>query len=289
MIMRLCTRASLTSLTAAVVVALLPGAAPAYAVTPLPACMPEEDHSFPLTVRIHGGPASYPAGGGFGTWRLELTNTTRRPCTGVHPVVVLVDEKRALEPAQPQLEFYDTAGRPHPVRFEATDRDELVGAFADEDAGFGGFTVGPGRTVTVKVRLALTSDAVANEVTANAAVVQRRDDDGDWVGQSNDYRFRIDDATHPAQKPDPDPEPDPEPEPESKREPDPRSPSPSPSTPQPDADPTADPTPDPDRGTGQFPFPDELARTGSGARILSVAAAALVTGALAMLLARRRP
>jgi hypothetical protein len=32
---------------------------------------------------------------------------------------------------------------------------------------------------------------VANEVTANAAVVQRHEDDGDWVGESGDYRFRI--------------------------------------------------------------------------------------------------
>ncbi|NUO46769.1 MAG: hypothetical protein HOV82_32635, partial [Streptomyces sp.] len=68
--------------------------------------------------------------------------------------------------------------------------DELVGAF-----GGAGLTVGPGRTVTVKVRLALTSDAVPNQVTVNAAVVQRHNDDGDWVGQSNDYRFAVADDT----------------------------------------------------------------------------------------------
>ncbi len=156
----------------------------------LPVCASAEDRAFPLTTRLHGGPASYTAGGGSGTWHLELTNTTRRPCTGVHPVVVLVDEARALKPSQPRLEFYD-GKRPHPVRFESTDRDELVGAFAAEDAGFPGFTVGPGRTLTVKVRLAITPDAVPGEVTANAAVVQRHEDDGDWIGQSNDYRFRI--------------------------------------------------------------------------------------------------
>ena len=70
-----------------------------------------------------------------------------------------------------------------------------MGAFADERSGFPGFTVGPGKTLTVKVRLALTSDAVPNEVTANAAIVQRResdgDGDGDWIGQSDDYRFAI--------------------------------------------------------------------------------------------------
>ncbi|CAM5710391.1 hypothetical protein SGLAM104S_00289 [Streptomyces glaucescens] len=66
---------------------------------------PAEAVAFPLTTRIHGGPPSYAAGGGYGTWYLELTNTTDRPCTGIHPVVVLVDEKRQLKPSQPLLEF----------------------------------------------------------------------------------------------------------------------------------------------------------------------------------------
>jgi hypothetical protein len=168
----------------------------------VPACAAPDAKAFPLTTRIHGGPGSYVAGGGYATWYLDLTNTTDRTCTGIHPVVVLVDDKRALTPAQPRLEFYDGAsdgssggsrqGQPHPVRFEATDRDELVGPFDD---GFAGFTVGPGETLTVKVRLAVTSDAVPNQVTATAAVVQRRADDGDWVGQSNDYRFTIDSGT----------------------------------------------------------------------------------------------
>ncbi|GGV56189.1 hypothetical protein GCM10010294_01580 [Streptomyces griseoloalbus] len=298
--MRLCTRAFLCL---AAAVAVLPGVAPAYAATPLPACTPEEDHSFPLTARIHGGPASYTAGGGFGTWRLALTNTTGRPCTGVHPVVVLVDEKRALKPAQPQLEFYDAGGRPHPVRFEATDRDELVGAFADEDAGFPGFGIGPGKTLTVKIRLALTSDTVPNEVTVNAAVVQRRDDDGDWVGQSNDYRFRIDHDTGPGPEPEPKPEsqreseaesqPESEPQPQSETE----SQSQSQSQPQSEAEPQsqsqpqseAESQPESRRDSGAFPFPEELAPTGTGAQLLAVAAAALLTGVLALLLSRRRP
>lgn len=181
--------------------ALLAAAPPVRAEPPvaLPSCV-TDDGAFPLTTRLHGGPDSYTAGGGFGTWYLDLTNTTGRTCTGIHPVVVLVDGKRALKPSQPRLEFYGTPkgspdspadpadARPHPVRFETTDEDELVGAFD----GFPGFTVGPRKTVTVKVRLAVTSDAVPNEVTANAAVVQRHDGDGDWVGQSNDYRFTID-------------------------------------------------------------------------------------------------
>ena len=167
--------------------AALMSAPPATAATPSPApdsCAPV-GRSFPLTTRIHGGPEVYEAGGGFHTWYLDLVNTTRHTCEGIHPVVVLVDERHALKPSQPRLEFYD-GPRPHAVRFETTDEDELVGVF-----GGAGLTVGPGRTLTVKVRLALTEDAVPNEVTVNAAVVQRHGDDGDWVGQSNDYRFGI--------------------------------------------------------------------------------------------------
>ncbi|WP_149548333.1 hypothetical protein [Streptomyces marokkonensis] len=235
MLMRLFSRAALCPVVA--VAAVLPGAAAAHAAAagPLPACASAEDRSFPLTARIHGGPAAYTAGGGFGTWELELTNTTGRPCTGVHPVVVLVDEERELKPSQPRLEFYDGLTT-HPVRFEATDADELVGVFADDTAGFPGFTVGPRTTLTVKVRLAVTSDAVPNQVTATAAVIQRRADDGDWIGQSDGYRFRIDSGR---------------------------------------------------TGTG-LPFAEELAPTGTGGRILAVATAALLTGALSLLLARRR-
>ncbi|MEU5363088.1 hypothetical protein ABZ354_06235 [Streptomyces sp. NPDC005925] len=147
-----------------------------------------DGRTFPLTTRIHGGPRSYEAGGRPGTWFLDLTNTTGRTCEDVHPVVVLVDAKRALRASQARLEFY-AGGRPRAVRLEATDRDELVGAFATGAAP--GLTVGPRQTRTVTVRLSVTSDAVANDVTATAAVVQRRGDDGDWIGQSGDYRFRI--------------------------------------------------------------------------------------------------
>ncbi|MEU9892922.1 hypothetical protein ACIBCS_09020 [Streptomyces phaeochromogenes] len=168
-----------------------------------------------MRTRIHGGPAEYDAGGGFRTWYIDLTNTTDATCGNIHPVVVLVDGKRALRPEQPRLEFYD-GERPRPVGFERTEQDENIGVLgapasradssetdsseADgsevdgseaEDAPFPGFTVAPGATLSVKVRLAVTSDAVANDVVAHAAVVQRQGDDGDWVGQSNDYRFRI--------------------------------------------------------------------------------------------------
>ncbi|MFJ8191394.1 hypothetical protein ACIQ8D_16700 [Streptomyces sp. NPDC096094] len=276
--MRLFTSASpclaAAALLAASASAVLVPAAPAHAdpQAPLPACTAPDDHTFPLTTRIHGGPAGYEAGGGYGTWYLDLTNTTSRTCEGIHPVVVLVDEKRALEPAQPRLEFYDGA-RPRPVAFETTDRDELIGAFGEEGAvgaggdGFPGFTVGPGKTLTVKVRLAITSDTAPGEVTANAAVVQRRGGDGEWIGQSNDYRFRID-AREPATGQNTGPA-----DPAASSDP---------------AAPSVAATPD-DQGTG-IPFADELAGTGLGRVDAALGATALLVaaGAAAVLLARGR-
>ncbi|MFI8307480.1 hypothetical protein ACIF80_29430 [Streptomyces sp. NPDC085927] len=288
--MRLCTPASLFL---AAVAAILPTAAPAHAEAPPPACVGVDESDFPLTTRIHGGPDSYRAGGGFGTWYLELTNTTDRSCGGIHPVIVLYDDKRALRASQPVLEFY-TADRelPHTVRFETTDEDELVGALADDDAGFEGFTVEAGRTLTVKVRLALTSDAVANEVVATAAVVQRHEgeDDGDWVGQSDEYRFRIatgsatgsaaDSGADSATGSGTGPATDPDAEAEA-------------------ADPhaTAPAAPAPrDSSSPSLPLHEELARTGSRtdtgggtlAAVLTATAAALVAGGLALLRAARR-
>ncbi|MFF9088005.1 hypothetical protein ACF1BE_16570 [Streptomyces sp. NPDC014991] len=171
--------------TATVVVPVSPE--PAFADS-APSCAGADTRAFPLATRIRGGPASYEAGGGYGTWYIDLTNTTRRACARIHPVVVLADDRRALRPEQPQLDFYE-GSRVRPVTFESTDAHELVGVL--DGAGFDGFTVPPGGTVSVRVRLALTSDAQAGRVTANAAAVQRRGQDGDWVGESNTYRFSI--------------------------------------------------------------------------------------------------
>jgi hypothetical protein len=163
---------------------------PAHALGPGAACVSSDARDFPIRTRIHGGPDAYQAGGDFGTWYIDLTNTTAHTCGAIHPVVVLVDAKRTLRPKQTRLEFYE-GERAHEVTFERSDESENVGPFDD---GFPGFTVAPGRTLTVKVRLSLTSDATApNTVVVNAAVVQRHDDDGDWVGESNDYRFRVED------------------------------------------------------------------------------------------------
>lgn len=175
-----------------------PGGPPrAVSADPRPTCAGTERGAFPLRTRIRGGPATYVAGGGFHTWALELTNTTKQTCGNIHPVVVLTDGARTLQRTQPQLEYYDatdaTGGAaPLPVTFERTDSDELVGVLGGHGPGF---TVPPGRTLTVRVRLSLTSDAtVPNDVVANAAVVERRGDDSEWVGESNDYRFRITDG-----------------------------------------------------------------------------------------------
>ncbi|WP_406106443.1 hypothetical protein OG698_28885 [Streptomyces sp. NBC_01003] len=170
---------------------------PALAADPVPAgsapleptCAGQYPADFPIGTRIRGGPTTYHPGGGFRTWSLDLTNRTDAECAGIHPVLVLIDKKRTLATRQIQLEFSD-GKRHHPVHFERTEWDENVGVFDD---GFPGFRVGPGKTVTVRARLTFTSDAEPNSVVANAAVVQRRDDDGDWVGESGDYRFTLTD------------------------------------------------------------------------------------------------
>ncbi|WP_316776058.1 hypothetical protein [Streptomyces sasae] len=193
--MRLSTPLSLcVAVAAAAVLAPVPTATALSAVEA--SCAGADAQGFPLTTRIHDGTSVYDPGGGFGTWYLDLTNTTRRTCTDIHPVVVLVDDKRVLKASQTELEFYDG---PHtrPVRLEPTDQSELVGVFDGND--FPGFSLAPGATVSVKVRLAVTSDAVTpNAVTVNAAAVQRHGSDGAWVGESNDYRFGIGDDPPPA-------------------------------------------------------------------------------------------
>ncbi|WP_310435157.1 hypothetical protein [Streptomyces sp. 3330] len=309
--MRLCPPVSLCL---AVAAALLP--APAHAAAG-PSCAVPDGADFPLTTRLHGGPDSYRAGGGYGVWYLDLTNTTRLTCNGVHPVVVLVDTGRTLKPSQAHLEFY-ADGQPHPVRFEPTDDDELVGAFtegptaegptsgeAEEEAqkdggqaegqtdgaeGFPGFSVGPGRTLTVKLRLALTSDTAPDTVTANAAVVQRHGDDGDWIGQSNDYRFTVEAGPGPGTAPDPDPD--------SATAPglDPAAPTPDPTraataTARPTAT-AATPAPDASApGTGRLSLADEaeeLARTGLSSPVVLVGATACLLAAGTVLLLARR-
>ncbi|MFF9173770.1 hypothetical protein [Streptomyces sp. NPDC014793] len=278
-------------------------------------CAASGDRAFPLATRIHGGPGAYEAGGGFGTWYLDLTNSTGRTCTDLHPVVVLVDDKRALKPSQPKLEFYDGT-RALPVAFESTDAQELVGVLDAE--GFDGFTVPPGRTVTVKLRLSLTSDAVSDQVTANAAVVQRRGDDGDWVGESNAYRFSVAGGPDGRQQDEEQQEgngtptpgdgdasagPDSSASPGGTASPDGSASPEAAATPVSSTDTGTEPRPTvsgADPGTSALPFTEaaqqagerarELARTGIGLAhgLLAAVTALLVVGGAAFLLARRR-
>lgn len=124
----------------------------------------------------------------------------------------------------------------------------------------------------MKVRLALTADAVPNKVTVNAAVIQRHKDDGDWVGQSNDYPFRIQD----------DPTEAPSESPASSTSGISGTSSASPAT-------SGSATPSPDRVPG-LPFADELASTGLGTAggLLAAAAVLLVTVGAVLLALRPR-
>ncbi|MGW4228791.1 hypothetical protein ACWEF9_05790 [Streptomyces sp. NPDC004980] len=165
-----------------------------------PACGEPDAADFPIETRIHGGPDTYASGGGYGTWYLDLTNTTAETCRAIHPVLVLTDRDRTLTPSQIQLEFSEGSDPDtrHRVTWETTERHEQIGVFGSgEDDDFPGFTVPAGDTVTVQVRMAFTSDTEPGPVTANAAVVQRlsgeakRGGDGDWVGESADYSFAV--------------------------------------------------------------------------------------------------
>ncbi|MFD7976005.1 hypothetical protein [Streptomyces sp. NPDC059071] len=237
----------------------------------LPSCGTAGAADFPLETRIHGGPEDYPAGGDFRTWQLDLTNTTAAACRDIHPVLVLTDRDRVLRPAQIRAEFYDAQARLwRPVAFEATDQAENVGVFDPPALStavppFAGFAVPAGGTLTVPVRLSFGVDTAPDEVVVNAAVVQKRGDDGDWVGESGDYRLTIGPA-------DPDAEASPGVDPGAGR--------------------TTDPSAPASSARPGDPEDPELARTGreSALRLAPVSAALLAAGgALTFLAWRRRP
>ncbi|MFJ8074736.1 hypothetical protein ACIQ7Q_12585 [Streptomyces sp. NPDC096176] len=154
-----------------------------------PTCGKASDPDFPIKTRIHGGPASVRAGAGFRSWSVDLTNTTREVCHRIHPVLILTARDSGLTADRVTLEFYDEeTARWRPVTLERTAEDEIVGAFDD---GFLGVVVPAGGTVTVRARLSFAAGTTPNTVTVNAAIVQRQGDDGDWVGESGDYRFAV--------------------------------------------------------------------------------------------------
>ncbi|MFF3836201.1 hypothetical protein [Streptomyces sp. NPDC001930] len=268
---------------------------------PAPSCGTPSGSAFPLDTRIHGGPVDYPAGGPLQEWKLDLTNTTDATCSGIHPVLVLTDERRVLKPAQIRFEFYDAgAARWRPVTFETTEQAENIGVFTGpEDSGgsvgsdasegpegpevFDGFMVPAGRTLTIPVRLGFRAEAAPDEIVVNAAVVQRRGTDGDWVGESGDYHLTV----RPAD-PDRSTGAD-EPAPDTSGTSAPVAPSRSPgATPRPPGSTTEDP------GDLVLAGPDnELARTGrkseDHAKLLVPLAAALVLLGAVLVRAVRRP
>ncbi|MEV5240498.1 hypothetical protein AB0K89_15570 [Streptomyces cinnamoneus] len=172
------------------------GAARSAVDAPQPHCGDPGSAQFPIGSRLSGGPAAYEPGGAPRTWRLELRNATDAACRDVHPVAVLSDKGRALGPAHIRLDFYDAGGaRWLPVTFERTEEAENVGVLgggsAENASGFPGFVVPPHGAVTVPLRLAFADDAPAGPVTANVTAVQKRGDDGAWVGESDDYTFTV--------------------------------------------------------------------------------------------------
>ncbi|MGW1016495.1 hypothetical protein [Streptomyces niveus] len=171
-----------------------------------PSCGRASDPDFPIDTRIHGGPDEYRPGGPAGTWSIDLTNSTDEVCHNIHPVIVLSDRHRSLAVDQVRLQLTDDKGGWRTMSLEKSDEDEMI---AVVEGGFPGFAV-PGRqTVTVRARLAFTDAAGANKVVANAATVQRRGGDGDWVGESNDYRFSVGGGGRDGADPDPDTDKDP--------------------------------------------------------------------------------
>ncbi|MFJ7156604.1 hypothetical protein ACIQUQ_16840 [Streptomyces sp. NPDC101118] len=164
-----------------------------------PKCGDGKSAEFPIGARIRGGPSVYRSGGGAQTWYLDLTNTTRTTCEAVHPVVVFTDRDRALKARHLLMDFTDRGtGRTHAVTLEQSDEDEVIAVFDGGGDGFPGFTIPPGGSVTVTVHLGFTEDAPPGEVVADAALVQRKADDGDWVGESGGYRFTVEGPEEPA-------------------------------------------------------------------------------------------
>ncbi|MFK4222925.1 hypothetical protein [Streptomyces sp. NPDC019890] len=162
-----------------------------------PVCGQAASSDFPINTRIHGGPTVHRPGGGYEEWSVDLANTTDQICRNIYPVIVFTGRDPGLTPPRVTLEFHDRqADRWRPATLETTAEDELVGVLDDsggERRGgrFPGFVVPARASVTVTVRLALAADTPPNQVTVNAAIVQRHGDDGDWIGESGDYRFAV--------------------------------------------------------------------------------------------------
>lgn len=158
-----------------------------------PSCGAANATGFPIATKVIKGPVEYRAGAEAQEFTVGLTNTTAQACRNIHPVVVLAGRDQALAPDSIRMEFHDeAAGTWRPVVLVPTDQGEAVGAFgAEPESGFAGFALAGRGALTVRVRLAFLAETRPGSVVANAAVVQRRGADGDWVGESDDYRFSV--------------------------------------------------------------------------------------------------
>ncbi|TXS55336.1 hypothetical protein [Streptomyces sp. t39] len=246
-----------------------------------PTCGKESDPQFPIRTRIHGGPATVRPGSGFQGWRLDLTNTTPELCHHIHPVVILTDRDGALAADRVAVQFHDTdAGRWRAVALERTGEAELVGAVDD---GFQGFVVPAGRTVTVEARLSFAAGTAPGDVTVNTAVVQRKGDDGDWVGESGDWHVAVSGAPSPGTR-EPAESTPPTGTPQRSGAPDPSGSATA------TAPGTAESSGAAERPPSGYPHhPDQLASTGSGTavRIAAVASVIAAGTGVAVLLNRR--
>ncbi|MFC8826140.1 hypothetical protein ACFT9I_12380 [Streptomyces sp. NPDC057137] len=259
-----------------------------------PSCGKASDPDFPIDTRIHGGPAEYSPGGRPGTWSIDLSNSTDEACHNIHPVIVLSDRHRSLTAAQVRLQLTDDKGEWRTMSLEKSDEDETIAVL---EGGFPGFAVPAQQTVTVRARLAFTAAADANKIVANAATVQRRGGDGDWVGESNDYRFSVGGTDA---RTDPDTDSDTDADTGTDSDTDPGTPSAGAGTgtgdqrrtPAPTGDPARDATPN-SQGHKESSPPlgiGALADTGSGSLAgPAVAAAVLVLAGVALVVGLRRP
>ncbi|WP_326796069.1 hypothetical protein OG946_11775 [Streptomyces sp. NBC_01808] len=145
---------------------------------------------FPVRTALHGDGAALRAGGARGELTLRLHNTSAGACRDVHPVAVVSHETGGrLRPADIRLEFHDgQARRWRSVAFERTGADESAGVFA---GGSRGFVLRAGESREVRLRVGFAEGAPPGRVTVNVTTVQRRGDDGEWVGQSKDYETGI--------------------------------------------------------------------------------------------------
>ncbi len=172
------------------------GAAHAPAGPPVPLCVQPDAEVLPLVGQVRDGPATVRAGDGPSGFTVRVHNTGRVTCHRVHPVVLLLDEDRALVPSQVRLDFHD-GRRWLPVRLRHTSRNENVGVL-DGGQSFRGFTVRPGGRKDVRLRLAVREDARPDRVAVQAALVQHHDRDGHWAGHSDTYTFELRGPTAPA-------------------------------------------------------------------------------------------